>query len=268
VYNLQVDTVVINELDIAFSVTKTLRKEPNTLELTIFNLNPEHRNQLQKAKDPVVQLEAGYAEKSGVIFLGDVRHVSSSYEKPDWVTTLGSGDGEKATQFDRINKSFRAGTSLPTVLQEVAKSMGGIGLGNLKQLAFTGTLPGGRKDFPNGVTVSGNSSRQMQRLVRSAGLEWSIQDKKFQLLEAGKTLQSVAIVLTPATGLIGSPTIGNDDVLSFTSLMNSDILPGRQIIVKSEQVDGRFRVEKCTYEGVTDGKPWYVRGEAKELKLL
>jgi hypothetical protein len=268
VYKLQVDDIVINDLDIDFSVTKTLKKEPNTLHLTIINLNPEHIKQLQEAKDPVVQLEAGYASRSGVIFLGDVRDVDSEYVKPNWITTLESGDGEKATQFDRINKSFRAGTDLPTVLQEVAKSMGGIGFGNLKQLAFAGTLPGGSKNFPNGVTVSGNSAREMNRLVRSAGLEWSIQDKKFQLLEAGKTLQTKAIVLTPSTGLIGSPTISNDGILYFTSLLNSDILPGRQLIVKSAQINGRFRVERCTYEGQTDGQPWYVNGEAKELKLI
>jgi hypothetical protein len=268
VYKLRVDKIETDSLDITFRVSKTLKTEPNTLELTIMNLNPDHRQQLQETKDPVVQLEAGYKAKSGVIFLGDVRDVHSEYQAPDWVTTIESGDGEKATQFDRINKSFTKGTNLASVLQEVAKSMPDIGIGNLKQLALSGTLPGGTKTFVNGVTLSGSASKEMQKLVRSAGLEWSIQDKKFQLLEAGKTLQSTAIVLTPATGLIGSPTISNDGVLTFTSLLNSDILPGRQLVVASTQVQGTFRVERCTYEGVTKGQPWYVSGEAKEISLI
>lgn len=267
-FRLQVDTLITTELDIVFKVTKTLKKEPNTLELTIFNLNETHRQQLQQKENPVIQLEAGYAQKNGIIFLGDIRDVRSEYTKPDWVTTLASGDGERATQFDRINKSFAAGTSLPTVIEEVAKSMGDIGLGNLKQIAATGELPqGGGKQFVNGVTVSGNSAREMSRIVRSAGLEWSIQDKTFQLLEAGQALQTTAIVLTPDTGLIGSPTIGSDGVLVFTSLLNSDILPGKQLQVKSALIDGLFRVERCEYVGDTAGNDWYVQGEAKELKL-
>jgi hypothetical protein len=271
-YEIQVDTVVISDLDVAFKATKTLKKEPNTLELTVFNLNPDHRDQLQQVKNPVVQIEAGYKEKSGVIFLGDVRNVSSQYVPPDWETVLGSGDGERATQFDRINKSFRAGTRLPVVLEEIANTMGDIGIGNLRELALQGTLPGSLpgidSGFVNGINVSGNSSKQMDRVVRSAGLEWSIQDKKFQLLRAGQSLTTTAVVLTPDTGMIGSPTIGNDGVLTVVSLMNPDIIPGKQLIVRSGQIDGRFRAEKCTYEGVTDGQPWYVTTEAKEITFL
>lgn len=271
-YRVQVDTIVIDKLDIGFKVTKTLTKEPNTLELVIMNLNPDHRKALSETKSPVVQLEAGYKDFHGVIFLGDVRNIDSVYEKPDWVTTISSGDGEKATQFDRINKSFTKGTSLTVVLKEVASSMSTIGIGNVAQMAVQGKLPGGAVAFPNGITVSGNSSREMSRLVRSAGLEWSIQDKKFQLLKAGETLLTKAYVLTPNTGLIGSPTVGYDaktkkGTLQFKSLLIPDILPGRQIVVKSAQVTGRFRIEKCEYDGDTVGQSWYVNGEASKLKI-
>ncbi len=267
-FRLQVDTLITTELDIVFKVTKTLKKEPNTLDLTIFNLNDTHRQQLQEKESPVIQLEAGYQDKNGVIFLGDIRDVWSEKSENDWVTTLSSGDGEKATQFDRINKSFAAGTSLPAVIEEVAKSMGDIGIGNLKAIATSGKLPGGGgAAFVNGVTVSGNASRELNRIVRSAGLEWSIQDKTFQLLEAGQALQTKAVELTPESGLIGSPTIGNDGVLNFTALLNSDILPGKQLEVKSALIDGRFRVERCDYIGDTAGNDWYVQGEAKELDI-
>jgi hypothetical protein len=40
---VQVDVIKIVDLDMSFRVTKTLKKEPNTCELTIYNLNPEGR---------------------------------------------------------------------------------------------------------------------------------------------------------------------------------------------------------------------------------
>lgn len=263
-YELNAGGILIRDLDIVFKATKTLKKAPNTAEITIYNLNAEHREGLAGEKNLVAQLSAGYKDDIGVIFLGDVRDVESDLEPPDWLTSMETGDGERATQIARINRSFAKGTSLPIVLKEVAKSMG-LQLGNLNQMAARGELVDGGQEFLNGVTLSGQSSREMERIVRSAGLEWSIQDQTLQLLEAGKTLLDTSVVLTPATGLIGSPTIGNKGVISIRALMNSDIVPGRQIELESRVISGRLRAETCVYSGDTAGQDWYVDIEAKEL---
>lgn len=264
-YELQVADLVIRDLDLVFKVTKTLKTAPNTLEATIYNLNGDHRGQLQEAEDPIVQLSAGYKDRIGVIFLGGVRDVVSDYDPPDWSTVLGSGDGEKEIQTSRINKSFASGTSLATVIKQVGGSMN-LGLGNLDAAAGAGQLVEAGGEFLNGVTVSGQSSREMDRLAKSAGLEWSIQDRTLQILKAGQTLNDTAVVLTPATGLIGSPTIGNDGVIKLRALLNSDVIPGRQIILKSRILSARLRAEVCTYTGNSAGGDWFVDVEAKELK--
>jgi hypothetical protein len=266
VVEVQVDTIKIGGLDASFRVVKTLKKEPNTCELTIYNLNDDHRDQLAQLEAPIVEISAGYkgietlstaaiaavdnllgggadAGRAGVglIFRGDVRDVSSSKDGVDWVTTLESGDGEKSTRFARINKSFRAGTSLDTVMSEVGKSMG-VGLGNLIKKAREGKLLQAGNEFLNGVTVSGNSSKEFDRLVKSAGQEWSIQDGALQLLDIGQSLADISVVLTPNTGLVGSPTIGNDGVVRIKALLNSDIVPGRQLEVRS-RFDNPFYVD-------------------------
>lgn len=265
-YSVQIDDIFFDGLDIEFNVVKTLKKEPNTLVLKIYNLEEEKRRAIEEKKNPIVQLSAGYEDNIAVIFLGDVRDAGSAFEVPDWVTTLESGDGERATRFDRVNRAFRAGTSLETILRETAKAMN-IGEGNLNRIIKKGRLIEAAAETNNGMVVSGSASREMDRLVRSAGLEWSIQDNTFQVLEAGKTLPGEAVVLTPNTGLIGSPTIDNDGILQFTALLNPEIIPGRQLQVKSLLIDSRFRVERAEYTGTVDGNDWYVSGEAKELKL-
>ncbi len=290
VIEVQVDTIKLGDLDVSFRVVKTLKKEPNTCELTIFNLNKEHRDQLAQTENPVCEIKAGYKgreeessaalaavdnllgggdegggdEGVGLIFLGDVRDVSSTYEPPDWVTTLESGDGEIATQFARINRSFAKGTSLSTALREAARAMD-IGIGNAIKKASDGKLLDAGGEFLNTLTLSGPAPKELDRLVRSAGLEWSIQDGVLQILDPGLPLEDVSIVLAPDSGLVGSPEIGNDGVARIRSLINSDIVPGRQIELDSKAVKGRFRAERCEYVGSKFDNDFYVDIEAKQL---
>lgn len=268
VFALTIDDFTTRNLDIQFKVVRTPKKTPNTIELVVKNLNASHRNQLQNRKEVVLQLEAGYESNKGVIFLGDVRDISSIYEKTAWTTTISSGDGERASQFGRINKSFAAGTDIETVMKEAAASLPNIGSGNLNQLSKIAQLPNGSKQFVNGITLSGNAANELDRVMRTAGYEWSIQSGQLQVLEASKTLLTEAVVLTPDTGLIGSPTVSAKGILSYTALLNPKIIPGRQLYVKSRHVDGYFKARKCEYIGDTAGNDWYIQGEAKELKVL
>lgn len=287
VVEVQAGGLTVLGQDVSFKVVKTRKKEPNTCELTIYNLREDRRDQLAEAESAVVKLSAGYRGREtestaalqavdsllgedasggsgvGLIYLGDVRDISSTREGVNWITTLESGDGEKATQFERINKSFPAGTSLQTAIKEAARAMK-VGLGNALKKASEGSLIEAGSEFLNGLVLSGNASKQMDRIVKSAGLEWSIQDGVIQLLAAGESLTDTSVVLTSTTGLIGSPTIGNDGVVRARSLMNSEIVPARQIELTSKTVTGRFRVERCEYIGSTFDKEFYVDIEASE----
>ncbi len=291
VIEIQVDTVTVGGLDARFRVVKTLNpKAPNTCELVIFNLNEQRRDQLGQLESATAEISAGYKGRQttestaalqavddllgiggagadsgvGLIFKGDLRDISSVYEPPDWVTTLESGDGEKAKQFSRVNRSFTQGTSLSNVMTAVASDMG-VGLGNVAQQALSGRLLEAGSSFINGVTVSGPAHKEFDRLVRSSGLEWSVQDGNLQLLGVGQTLQDTAVVLKPDTGLIGSPTIGSDGVARMTALINSDIVPGRLLNVESVTLEGRFRAERCEYVGSKFDNDFYVNIEASQL---
>jgi len=265
-FRVEVDRIAFDALDINFTAVRTLDKNPNTLELQIYNLNPDHRAYLSAVSNPIVQLSAGYDDNMGVIFLGDVREVSSAQDGgSDWVTTLSSGDGERATRFDRINKSFAAGTPIPTVISSIADELD-LGLGNLNEATKKGSMIDAAFETQFGIVVSGSAKRQLTRLTRSAGLEWSVQNGELQVLEAGKTLGTTAVVLTPTTGLIGSPAINNEGVCEFTALLNPNIIPGRQIHIDSATIDSVFRVERVTFYGQSAGGAWYVEVEASEVK--
>jgi hypothetical protein len=255
---VQVDEYVIEELDVAFEITKSLSaKTPNSAEMRIWNLNAEHRKRLQELETVYVSLEAGYVGGTSLLFRGDLRDVISTREGTDWVTTITSDSGRRARK-RRILKSFAPGATVENVLNAAAKAMG-VRLGNTAAKTVSAKIQGTQASkFFNGYALAGAIEGELDRLARSCGLEWSIQDDELQFLDQGMPLQELGIELSPDTGLIGSPEPGNKAITEARCLMIPDLFPGRRIRITSEHVTGIYRAETTKHVGDTAGHDWYV----------
>lgn len=281
----RVATLVVGTLDLTgfrfkFHVEKTIKPEPNRVRIEVYNLNPDHRLALaelapgkrlaKKGKGKTspnlqgkipVQLEAGYEDDGPqLIFLGNLTTVDSERDGPDWITTVTSGDGERAYRTARINQAFRAGTTVQAAMTSIVKVLG-LGEGNLHQIQPTDASGSGV--LVRSMVVSGSAARSLTDLCRSAGLEWSCQDGTLTILEQGKALAGRAIELSPTTGLVGSPNVDGDSILKAKTLMIPGLQIGRIVVLTAEQVKGNFRIEKITTTGDTHGGDWGHEVEAK-----
>lgn len=257
-----VDTLQITDLAMQFSVKRTLKPSPNTCDLKIFNLNPDHRSQIEQKKTATVQIEAGYASGTSVIFLGDLRTSLSVWQGPDCVTSLSCGDGEKAVQTSRVNKSFKKQTKTADILKAIAQALG-VGQGNLNDAVAKLSASGIGDIFSQGTVLTGSAAREMTNICRSAGLSWSIQNGKLQILGARQSLAGTAIQVTETSGLIGSPTVDNKGIVSVRSLMLPDVFPGRLMVLQSDRIKGQYRIEECEWAGDTHGTDWYLDMKGK-----
>lgn len=256
---LQVDTLRIAGLDVAFDITRSLSaKTPNRAEIRVWNLNPDHRSQLQQLERVYVSLEAGYAAGgTSLLFRGDLRAAMSAREGSHWITTVTSDTGATARK-KRLARSFAPGATVAQVLQEAAKAMG-LRIGNAQLAAATAQIrSSGASQFYNGYSVAGALGEEVDRLARSAGLEWSVQDDELQFLPRGGALEQTAILLTPGTGLVGSPERGNRGLTECRALLVPDLYPGRRVEIRSTHVTGVFRVESAKYSGGTADREWYA----------
>lgn len=251
-----------------FKVEKTVKPEPNTCEVSIYNLSAEQRAQIEELRPkkgvktgvPIL-IEAGYQETgTSQIFLGDLRTVYSKREPADWVTTLETGDGEKASGTARINVSFGPKTLPATALRAIVKALG-VGKGNSEK-AVQALQRQGKVLFPHGVTLSGSAAFHMTNFCKSADLEWSIQDGALQILDRGKTLAGTAIRLSSRSGLVESPSIDQKGVLTCKMLMTPDVRPGSLLVLDALTVKGNYRVQKASYSGDTHGDDWTIEVEA------
>lgn len=242
--------------DIKFAIKRNLKAQPNTCDLTVYNLNAAHRSLIEQMKVARVQVEAGYVNGTSVLYSGDLRTSLSVWEGPTAVTALSSGDGEKAIRTARVKVSVRKGSSTGDVLKAIASALG-VGQGNLNSAVSKLQAAGFSSLFTMGTVLTGSASREMSSICRSSGLTWSIQNGVLQLLPLRTYLDGTAINLSPQTGMIGSPTVDNDGIMSVKMLLMPDVIPGRKIVIKSDRLQGQYRIEEVNSSGDTSGQDWY-----------
>lgn len=265
-----VGTIQFTDLDVAFKVEKTLKPLPNTCELSIWNLTQDHQAQLEqlrpRAKGAVTtgvpcKIEAGYESVTSLIWLGDLRTVDTVRDGADWVTHLTSGDGEKAWKNAKLHISFGPKTSLDTALRAMARALG-VGEGNLSKVVSK-LKQAGSAIYPQGTVISGPVQRELRAFAESADLEVSIQDGSLQFIDRGKALGGSALLLNNDTGLLDSPTVDNEGVLTAKMLMIPGVRCGSLVTIDAERIKGTYRIEKATWNGDTASQEWSVEIEAK-----
>lgn len=261
-----VDALQVSDLRVTFKVKKTLRKEPNTAEIRITNLSESSRASMRKQGARVVLL-AGYADTVAQIFAGDARLIDHRKDPVEWTTVIQCGDGERTYALTRFSKSYVAGTSARKVISDVVAALR-LDPGNLDAVAARVT-----DSFLTGHSVQGNAATELERLLSARGLTWSIQDGRLQVLAARETTQTLT-VLSPATGLVGSPEFVSPDAsaegasttspyLKLKSLLQPQIKPGGKIRVESANVRGAlYRAESVTHTGDTAGGEWHTEIDA------
>ncbi len=273
---MTVGTVKVNpDKRIAGKVSKSYKPEPNTCEVSIWNLSPEQRAALSEQKTPVVKLAAGYGTgQTGLLqlFYGQALHVSHEVvpESADVITTVATTDGGEKRQRARAVLNFGKDTKTSTVLLRLADALG-VGRGNVDKVAAQIDSGAQGSMYASGACFSCSAADEITHLLRSCGYEWSIQDDCLAIRKGGQPVDNFAIELNATSGLIGSPSISNKGICSGRALIfkgegGLDMIPGRLIHVSSDFVKGQFILAKCDYDFDNQAEPWFVAFEAVAKK--
>jgi hypothetical protein len=276
IYRVEIDGVEVavatpdhthDGLRCGFTVERTLAKEPNTAEVSIYNLAAETRGQFAKLEGVLVVIEAGYVDTGlTTIFKGEMREGFSRPEgDQSWITIVRAGDGDTAHSKSRSNRGFRPGVSLEQAINQMAKDMK-VGVGNVAKEILSGKVDGIGDVFGKGMTTAGSTMEQLQRQMRSIGKEVSIQDGELQVVDMGSVVGMPATVLMAGTGLEGTPEIDGKGIMSCRARILPGLVPGYPIEIVSEVIGvGLWRIDKVRYVGDTHGNEWAAEIEAREI---
>jgi hypothetical protein len=276
-------------LRIAFSIQKGSVKTPNKCSVRVWNAAPETRAVIE-AVGNVLILKAGYAEDVGLVtlFAGDVTRSFSVKEGPDWITELELLDGFSEFRDRKVSVSFAAGATTLQVVKDIASRFG---------LAVR-PMPTdvAAKQYKAGFAFVGRCRDAMDKACDYMGLEWSIQNREVQVLKKGGVFKQQAFLLSPDSGLIGSPMQESQTMtekaaakLGYTkgqsgtretyelnregefepmlmvygykalSLLQPNMEPGGYVQLQTGAVDGEFfRIEELEHTGDTHGKEWHT----------
>lgn len=255
--NVTRDELVVTDLRVAFAIKKSDGKEPNTAEITITNLNADQRGKLQQ-KGVKVTLDAGYQDTGlSRIWRGDARTIDHVRNGPDWDSVIKCGDGERSYQNARVSESFAPGTGAGDVLRYLANASG-LQIGNTPTVLLNIV-----KTFDQGYVVSGPWKAEIARFMKGLGYVLSIQNETIQVLLPGQSTNAEIPLVSPDSGLIGSPEFGTPEkkgkpaLVKFKSLLIPST-PGALVHLKSQRYDGQVYVKKIAMDGDSFGGPWYT----------
>jgi len=250
-----------SDIRIEFEVEKSLKKDPNTASISLYNLDPVSVGLIQST-GAVVMLRAGYQGVPSLLFDGTIPAkggVTIERNGTERVVTIEAGDGELQYTESRFDHNFAALTPNTTIFAALLASFGGLGL------APGDPLP--PYVYQSSQTFSGPSRDALEQICRDVHCSWSIQDGNIQILIqniGGR--KDVAPLISSETGLIGSPKPTKEGC-DFDSLLNASIKPGGFVSIVSRDITGFFKVLRVKHHGDTHGAAWTSSVESKRAVI-
>lgn len=190
----------VSDLRCTFNIVKTIQMQPNTSEISIYNLNAKTENAIIM-NGKRVTVEAGYeGSQFGLIFDGDI--YQTLREREDGTTfklTIIALDSDRAINFDIANYSIVRGQTARDIVEVIANSAKNpISLGSISDKLKKHTLT-------RGVVLFGKSSDYIRQIAKTYDLHYYMDDGILHLISMDELPKGEIIELSPSSGLVGTP---------------------------------------------------------------
>lgn len=267
-------TYTWDKIDLSFRVVKTSDNSPNTLDLSIFNLNPDSRAFISR-KNMRVTLEAGYKDVFGVIFKGNVETPQHSRSQTDWITSVQALDGALHLRNVNLSRSYEQGTDLNLILNDMLSEITDAVIPGAALAAIMGVSQGltdtgsklSGKQVKRTKVLHGNVMRELDDFLKSYNLRRLINDGTIHIISNTEPLDLEVIALNQNSGMLGTPEpLDEKSGYRVRSLLRHEFNPGVQVSLDSKSgVGGQFVIDTVEHVGGTRSNEWYSEIEVSPL---
>lgn len=211
-------------LRIVATIEKTVRSQPNTGNITLYNLHPDDERLLLNEFDDVI-VSAGYRERqpsagqaqddpslfvTHMVFRGNIKHSVAYWEEQDRKVDVQAADGDKDYREAIVQASLEAGSSDESEVRAALKSML-----NTKP----GFIDAKKVKRSRGKVILAPAREVLTKAAINNDAHWSIQDGNLQMVRSDGVLPSEAVEVSRETGLLGAPEV-SDKGIRVTMLLN------------------------------------------------
>lgn len=252
-------------LHIEFDIEQSIESTQNKAKVTLWNLNEASRAALDSQKNPRLILEAGYVDTIAMLFKGHAHHCTSERQDAGWKTTIEALDGTQALS-GIVSAALAPGAKPGQVIAKVLDQLG-VPAQRAKTRALSGAFDGTIGTYINGFSMLGSAKDVLDRLGRALGFDWYFENGTLEILLPNETAPEEAPLLSPASGLIGSPSHVYDKakkavVTKAKSVLNPRLRVGRRLMIQSAELSGVFKIINTKHVGDTHGDSWASEVEA------
>jgi len=270
------DAISITNLQITFDVSKSSdnKRKSNSANIEVVNLSESTLARLDSTEYLGASLSCGY-EDTGLVNLitGQVTEVMTRRSGADKVTTIVIGEGYVELNQQYLRGVTPAGSTVEQVIEDIRTQMPGVVKGgyvgmNIKQQCIYGyPLTGTPRDMLNEVCEANRLEFRVDRDALYVTDESMVSDKNL----------TTAFILSENTGMVEIPFRTTADGaklrgdktkrrgVQVKALLNGRIFPGSPLVIKSNLINGTFRVVNARYFGGYNDNDWYVDCFCEEL---
>jgi hypothetical protein len=268
----RIPDVSIGNARISFDIIKNNESTANNAKIRIYNLSENSRNFLNgndSVGDIQATLEVGYKQQGlKVLFIGDVDRSSYKRVGPDWITEMECGDGLQVNEVT-FDKSYAGGdvkVDIQTIVKDIVDQIKDKAKVNVDNLLAQIKEKVKSEKIDWGLNVEGLAMKTLNQLLGKQGKEVSTQNNNLEMAEPTEkaSTKDKAIIISPATGMIGSP-IQKEKGVEFKALINPILSPMGQvnsIFLDSKGFNSIYRIRSLKFKGDTHDNPWFMQGVA------
>ena len=236
----------IEEPRIELDIQRKASDTPDTCSVMIYNLSRQNEQRI-KDKGTDISVEAGYQNRTGIIFQGKIARVTRERKQLARITKiwLGVGGAGPTGLRGTFSMSYKNPTTVRKIVADIAQSFTPpLDLGplnaipaNLEKKTWNQTSP---------------SSRALTALLDGFDIDWYEDNGVLRFNREGITqADKSTIKINPKTGMIGTPT-ETENGLRVRSFLNPLLELGVNVDIESEQtpsVNGRYKVVELMHRG-------------------
>jgi hypothetical protein len=242
---------VLDGLRTQATTRRSLTDTPDASIVTMYGASPESAQDLQQP-GTIVRLLAGYADAGtlGVLIAGTVQTSTLTIDRMagEVVTSLQVVDSRVQVRAAAVSRSWDQ-----TTATEVATwAIGAAGLA-------TGTIRLGREvTYATGYAAVGVIGDVLREIATDTESALVIQDGVVSLFPAGEARRPTSLLLSPDSGLIGSPRRVDGGRVEAVCLLAPTLRPGDGYRVQGVGLSGDYRAIDVRHEVDSQEGPFFT----------
>jgi hypothetical protein len=232
----------LSQFRTTFDINAAETETPNTAIIKVYNVSPDTARALtggswQNSEFSRVVLQAGYGDKLGTIFDGQIKQCFIGRESPvDTFALIHAADGDDFYNFSVIAQTLKAGATNQDLYNALQRSATQQGLITWQPLPASGQLlPNTGGVLPRGKVLWGMSRVALRMAADRAGMTWSIKNGKVVFAPFNSPGDGAIIDINSQTGMVNIPIQTNLGIIIKT-LINPDIQVGSRVRLNNRDV--------------------------------